>query len=49
VQERAQNAPHIRIVIDDQEPKLVEIDADHGLGTGRHFGNLRPRRLFDCH
>jgi hypothetical protein len=29
VQQRAQNAAHMRIVIDDQETETVEIDAKH--------------------
>jgi len=29
VQQRAQDAPHMRVVVDDQKTKLVEIDADH--------------------
>ena len=29
VQQRAQNAPHMRVVVDDQKAQPVEIDTDH--------------------
>ena len=29
MQQRAQNAPHMRIVVDDQKAQPVEIDTDH--------------------
>jgi hypothetical protein len=29
MQQRAQNAPHMRIVINDQKAQAIEIDADH--------------------
>ena len=29
VQQRAQDAPHMRVVVDDEEAQPVEIDADH--------------------
>src|SRR3989304_1852659 len=30
VQQRAQDAPHMRVVVDDEKTQAVEIDADHG-------------------
>jgi hypothetical protein len=30
MQQRPQNAPHMRIVVADKKPQLVEIDAKHG-------------------
>jgi hypothetical protein len=30
MQQRAQNAPHMRIVVDNEETQAIEIDADHG-------------------
>jgi len=30
VQQGAQDAPHMRIVVDHQEAQAVEVDADHG-------------------
>ena len=30
VQQRAHDAPHMRVVVDDEETQAVEIDADHG-------------------
>jgi hypothetical protein len=29
VQQRAQNAPHMRVVVDDQKAQPIEIDTDH--------------------
>jgi hypothetical protein len=40
MEQRAQNAPHMRIVIDDQKAQPIEIDADHlnssAAGTSAH-------------
>ena len=30
VQQRAQDAAHVRVVVDDEETQPVEVDADHG-------------------
>ena len=30
MQQRAQDAPHVRVVVDDEEAQPVEIDANHG-------------------
>ena len=30
MQQRAQDAPHMRIVVDDEETQAVEIDTNHG-------------------
>jgi len=30
VQKRAQNAAHVRVVVDDEKPQAVEVDAHHG-------------------
>jgi hypothetical protein len=35
VQQGANNAPHMGIVVDHQETQAVEIDADHSAPTGR--------------
>ncbi len=35
VQQRAHDAPHVRVVVDDEETQAVEIDADHGASRGR--------------
>jgi hypothetical protein len=40
VQQRAQNAPHMRIVVDDEKPKAIEIDAEHGTTQGRGRSGL---------
>ena len=29
VQQRAQDAPHVRVVVDDEKAQAIEIDADH--------------------
>ena len=35
MQQRAQDAPHVHIVVDDEEAELVEVDADHGVIRSR--------------
>ena len=37
VQQRAHDAPHVGIVIDDEETQAVEVDADHGAPGGREL------------
>ena len=34
VQQRAQDAPHMRVVVDDKKSDFVEIDADHNAVPG---------------
>jgi hypothetical protein len=34
MQQRAQDAPHMGVVVNDQETKLVEIDPKHGAVRG---------------
>ena len=38
VQQRAQNAPHMRVVVDDQKAQPVEIDTDHANSRAAHAG-----------
>ena len=38
VQQRAQDAPHVRVVVDDEEAQPVEIDADHENSRAAHAG-----------
>ena len=50
VQKRAQDAPHMCVVVDDEETQAVEVDTDHGEleavpAAGRHAG---PQRLRIC-
>ncbi len=35
VQQRAQDAPHVGVVVNDEKAKAVEIDADHKAPGGR--------------
>ena len=35
VQQRAHDAPHVRIVVDDEETQAIEIDANHGASKDR--------------
>ena len=35
MQQRADDAPHMGVVVDDEEAQAVEIDADHGAPKGR--------------
>src|ERR1700730_1417711 len=37
MQQRSQNAPHMRIVVTDEKSQLVEIDAKHGRALGRYL------------
>jgi hypothetical protein len=43
MQERPQNAAHVRIVVADKKSQLVEIDTKHGraLGASRQGGYTR--------
>jgi hypothetical protein len=34
VQQRAQDAAHVRIVVANEESQLVEVDAEHGAALG---------------
>jgi hypothetical protein len=34
MQQRSQDAAHMRIVVANEKPQLVEIDAKHGLALG---------------
>jgi hypothetical protein len=38
MQQRAQNAPHMRVVVDDQKAQPVEIDTDHANSRTAHAG-----------
>ena len=35
MQQRADDAPHMGVVVDHEEAQAVEIDADHGASTSR--------------
>jgi hypothetical protein len=49
MQQRAQDASHMRIVVDDQKAQAVEIDADHaGSGGGRRWPTLERSTLGNC-
>ena len=37
VQQGAHDAPHMRVVVDDEETQPVEIDANHGASKYRAF------------
>jgi hypothetical protein len=44
VQQRTQDAPHVRVVVDDEKTQAVEIDADHPASpAGRR--SARPRAV----
>ena len=43
VQQRAQNPPHMGVVVDDEETQAVEIDADHGAPRPRATRPIPPR------
>jgi hypothetical protein len=36
MQQRAQNAAHVRIVVANQKSQLVEVDAIHGVALSRY-------------
>jgi len=36
MQQRAQDAPHMRVVVADEETQLVEVDAKHGNALGEY-------------
>jgi hypothetical protein len=40
MQQRAQDAPHMRVVVAQQKPQFVEIDAKHGPAPGAPFVGL---------
>ena len=42
MQQRAQDAPHMRVVVDDEKAKPIEIDAKHGATEGP---GTRPQDL----
>ena len=45
VQQRADDAPHVGVVVDDEETQAVEIDADHSASAaGQSPGPQRSRR-----
>ena len=44
VQQRAEDAPHMRIVVDDEKAQPVEVDADHGRSQTR--ARAVPARCF---
>ena len=35
VQQRAQDAPHMRVVVDDEKAQPIEIDADHACSNAK--------------
>ena len=43
MQQRAQDAPHMRIVVDDEKAKSIEIDTKHATTEGP--GRRAPRTL----
>ena len=45
MQQRADNAPHMGVVIDDEEPQAIEIDANHGDPIGRASARPTPTTL----
>ena len=42
MQQRAQNPAHVRVVVADQKPQFVEIDAKHRSAAGQCFKRLQP-------
>ena len=44
MQQRAQNAAHMRIVVAHEKSQLVEIDAKHGQALGEHRKERYTRR-----
>ena len=36
VQQRADDAPHVGVVVDDEETQAIEIDANHGASRSEH-------------
>ena len=38
MQQRADDAPHMRVVVDDEKTQAIEIDANHGSPEARSFG-----------
>ena len=46
VQQRADNAPHVGVVVDHEEAQAIEIDADHGaLGSRKRSGPQRTKGM----
>ena len=43
VQQRADDAPHVRVVVDDEETQTIEIDANHAAPKVRSFCPAHPR------
>jgi hypothetical protein len=43
MQQRAQNAPHVRVVVDDQKAQTIEIDANHCNSRAADAGRTAAR------
>ncbi len=43
MQQRAHNAPHVRVVVDDQKAQTIEVDANHCSSRAADAGRTATR------